>query len=66
MVFIVYISNLHIGALTFKKKLINKVINDINDIINIIIINFDIYIITGNITENRYYQEFIKAVSYLK
>lgn len=60
MAFIAHISDLHVGALAFKKELINKVINDINNM------NPDICIVTGDITENGYYQEFIEAVSYLE
>jgi 3',5'-cyclic AMP phosphodiesterase CpdA len=59
MAFIAHISDLHVGALAFKHDLLNKAIQEINDMCP------DVTIVTGDITENGYYMEFEKAAQYL-
>jgi 3',5'-cyclic-AMP phosphodiesterase len=59
MAFIAHVSDLHVGALAFYEDLLNKVIDEIN------LLNPDVTIITGDITENGYYMEFEKAAEYL-
>ncbi len=59
MVFIAHISDLHVGALAFHEELLNKAINEINDM------QPDVTIVTGDITENGYYMEFERALWYL-
>lgn len=59
MALIAHVSDLHVGALAFYEDLLNKVIDEINNI------NPDVTIITGDITENGYYMEFEKAAEYL-
>lgn len=59
MALIAHISDLHIGALAFHEELLNKAINEINDM------QPDVTIVTGDITENGYYMEFEKAAHYL-
>ncbi len=59
MALIAHISDLHVGAIAFHEELLNKVINDINEM------QPDVTIVTGDITENGYYMEFEKAAWYL-
>lgn len=60
MALIAHISDLHVGALAFQEKLLNKAINEINDL------KPDVIIVTGDITENGYYMEFERAAGYLE
>jgi len=59
MAFIAHISDLHVGSLSFHEELLNKAINEINDL------QPDVTIVTGDITENGYYMEFERAAWYL-
>ncbi|MGZ7159710.1 MAG: metallophosphoesterase family protein, partial [Methanobacterium sp.] len=59
MALIAHISDLHVGALAFHEELLNKAINEINEV------QPDVTIVTGDITENGYYMEFEKAAWYL-
>lgn len=60
MALIAHISDLHVGALAFKYELLERVINEVNEM------NPDVVIITGDITENGYHMEFKEADDYLK
>ncbi len=59
MPFIAQISDLHVGSINFVEELLVNAIDDLNDI------HPDVTIITGDITDNGYFLEFQKAVSYL-
>lgn len=59
MAFIAHISDLHVGSLSFHEELLNKAVNEINDL------QPDVTIVTGDITENGYYMEFERAAWYL-
>ncbi|HOI71146.1 MAG TPA: metallophosphoesterase [Methanobacterium sp.] len=59
MVLVAHISDLHVGALAFKPELLVKAIHGINEL------NPDVTIITGDLTENGYYQEFVTAAEYV-
>jgi 3',5'-cyclic AMP phosphodiesterase CpdA len=59
MALIAHISDLHVGALAFHEELLNKAINEINEM------QPDVTIITGDITENGYCMEFERAAWYL-
>jgi Icc protein len=59
MVFIVHLSDLHVGAINFKSDYLISAINKINEI------ETDLVIITGDITENGYYPEFETAAKYI-
>ncbi|MGL6298345.1 MAG: metallophosphoesterase, partial [Methanobacteriaceae archaeon] len=55
MTIIAHISDLHIGGEHFNKKIFNEGIKQINDL------NPDMVLITGDIVDNGYYTEFLKA-----
>jgi 3',5'-cyclic AMP phosphodiesterase CpdA len=59
MPFIAQISDLHVGSINFVEDLLVNAIDDLNDI------HPDVTIITGDITDNGYFLEFQKAVTYL-
>ena len=59
MPFIAQISDLHVGSINFVDELLVNAIDDLNDI------HPDVTIITGDITDNGYFLEFQKAVTYL-
>ena len=59
MPFIAQISDLHVGSLNFKEDLLINAIDDVNNI------HPDVTIITGDITENGYYLEYEKALTFL-
>ena len=59
MPFIAQISDLHVGSINFVEELLVNAIDDLNDI------HPDVTIITGDITDNGYFLEFQKAVTYL-
>jgi 3',5'-cyclic-AMP phosphodiesterase len=59
MPFIAQISDLHVGSINFKEELLINAIDELNSM------DPDVTIITGDITENGYYLEFLKAVPYL-
>ena len=59
MPFIAQISDLHVGSINFVEELLVNAIEDLNDI------HPDVTIITGDITDNGYFLEFQKAVTYL-
>ena len=56
---IVHMSDLHIGFAQFREDILLNTINKINKL------NPDAVVISGDITENGYYREFIKAKEYL-
>ncbi|MDI6643413.1 MAG: metallophosphoesterase [Methanobacteriaceae archaeon] len=60
MVVIAHVSDLHVGAFNFRKKLLSEAIERINDL------NPDVVIVTGDITENGYHMEFVLAEEYLE
>jgi 3',5'-cyclic-AMP phosphodiesterase len=59
MPFIAQISDLHIGSINFKEELLENAIDDLNNI------HPDVTIVTGDVTENGYYLEFMEALPYL-
>jgi len=59
MALVAHISDLHLGSLTFQEDLIKKAIEEIN------MLEPDVTVVTGDITENGYYMEFEKAAEYL-
>jgi len=60
MVVIAHVSDLHVGAFNFRKKLLSESINIINEL------NPDVVIVTGDITENGYHMEFVLAEEFLE
>ncbi len=59
MVLIAHISDLHVGAFNFKEDILLQAINQINEM------GPDVVIVTGDLTENGYYLEFLQVASYL-
>jgi len=59
MAFIVHLSDMHVGAINFKKELLADAIDKSNEL------NPDLVIVTGDITENGYYHEFEYAAEFL-
>lgn len=59
MPFIAQLSDLHVGSISFVEDLLVNAIDELNNI------HPDVTIITGDITDNGYYLEFEKAVTYL-
>ncbi len=59
MVFIVHLSDMHVGAINFREDLLSDAINRSNEL------NPDLVIVTGDITDNGYYHEFVDAAEYL-
>lgn len=59
MPFIAQISDLHVGSMNFQEDLLVNAIDKLNDM------DPDITIVTGDITENGYYLEYLKALPYL-
>jgi 3',5'-cyclic-AMP phosphodiesterase len=59
MVFIVHLSDFHVGSMEFKEDLIMNAIKRINEL------NPDLAIITGDVTENGYHMEFERAAWFL-
>ncbi len=59
MAFIAHLSDIHVGAINFKEKLLLNAINEVNDF------NPNLVIVTGDVTENGYYAEFERAAEYL-
>jgi Icc protein len=59
MAFIVHLSDMHVGAINFKEKYLLSAINRINEL------DSDLVIITGDLTENGYYDEFKVAAEYI-
>lgn len=60
MVFIVHLSDFHVGSVSFREDLLMKSLDTINDM------DPDVSIITGDSTENGYYLEMEKAAEYLE
>ena len=60
MPLIVHISDLHISELGFDEDVFIKAVAEINAI------NPDMIILTGDLTNNGYYSEFIQATKYLE
>ena len=60
MPLIVHISDLHISELGFEEDVFIKAVAEINAI------NPDMIILTGDLTNNGYYSEFIQATKYLE
>ncbi|MCK9151628.1 metallophosphoesterase family protein [Methanobacterium alcaliphilum] len=60
MALLVHLSDLHVGAMNFHAEILLKAIGQINDL------NPDLTIVTGDLTENGYYLEFLKASQYLE
>ena len=59
MVLIAHLSDLHVGAINHMEKTLLDAINHINEL------NPDLVVVTGDLTENGYYLEFLKAREYL-
>ena len=59
MTLIVHISDLHISNISFDKSVLKKAIAEINTL------GPDMIILTGDITDNGYYREYIQAMDYL-
>lgn len=59
MTLIAHISDLHISKGSFDEKVLLEVIEQINDL------NPDLIILTGDITNQGYYSDFVKATEYL-
>jgi 3',5'-cyclic-AMP phosphodiesterase len=60
MVFIVHLSDFHVGSVAFREDLLLQSIDTINDM------DPDVAIVTGDLTENGYYLEMEQAAEYLK
>ena len=60
MTLIAHISDLHVGTKGFSKDALFSVIDEINCLAP------DFVVLTGDITEKGYYNEYLKAVDYLK
>lgn len=60
MVFIVHLSDFHVGSLSFREDLLTESLDTINDM------DPDVSIITGDLTENGYYLEMEQAAEYLE
>lgn len=56
---IAHLSDFHVGEFKFKEKLLKKALNQVKNI------HPDVVIVSGDITNNGYYQEFIEAKKYL-
>lgn len=59
MVLIAHLSDLHVGAINHMEKTLMDAISNINEL------NPDLVVVTGDLTENGYYLEFLKAREYL-
>ncbi|MEM4195984.1 MAG: metallophosphoesterase [Methanothermobacter sp.] len=59
MVLIAHISDLHVGAPNFKEDILLEAIRQINEL------KPDATVITGDLTDNGYYLEFLQAAEYL-
>jgi len=59
MPFIAQISDLHVGSMNFQEDLLVNAIDQLNDM------EPDVTIVTGDITENGYYLEYLKTLPYL-
>lgn len=59
MTLIAHISDLHISDYDFNEKVFLKAVDEINSL------EPDMIILTGDITENGYYKEFVQATKYL-
>ncbi|HHY00556.1 MAG TPA: metallophosphoesterase [Methanothermobacter sp.] len=60
MVFIVHISDFHVGSISFQEDLLLQSVDIINDLAP------DVTIMTGDLTENGYYIEMEQAAKYLE
>jgi 3',5'-cyclic-AMP phosphodiesterase len=60
MVLIAQLSDLHVGAFNFREEVLLESINKINGL------KPDLVIVTGDITNNGYYLEYLKAAEYLE
>ena len=56
---IVHMSDMHIGSTQFREDILLKAINNINKL------EPDAVVISGDITDNGYYREFVKAKGYI-
>jgi 3',5'-cyclic AMP phosphodiesterase CpdA len=59
MTFIVHISDLHVGNNAFDKDVFFKNLDEVNDLAP------DLILLTGDLTNDGYYSEFLKAKEYL-
>ncbi|MDR0900421.1 MAG: metallophosphoesterase [Methanobrevibacter sp.] len=59
MTLIAHISDLHISKTTFDEAIFLKAVNQINDL------NPDLIVLTGDITDQGYYADFVKAREFL-
>jgi len=60
MVFVVHISDFHVGSISFQEDLLLQSVDIINDMAP------DATIITGDLTENGYYIEMEQAADYIE
>ncbi|MEJ8543500.1 metallophosphoesterase [Methanothermobacter wolfeii] len=60
MILIAHISDLHVGAPNFKEDILLEAIRQINNL------KPDVTVISGDLTDNGYYLEFLQAAEYLK
>ncbi len=60
MAIIAHLSDLHVGAVNFKEDILFEAIKQINNL------NPEAVIITGDITENGYYHEYLQVADYLE
>ena len=59
MAYLAHISDLHVGSVDFREELLLQVLDELNSS------NPDATIVTGDLTENGYYSEFVEAAEYL-
>lgn len=60
MAIIAHLSDLHVGAINFKEDILFEAIKQVNNL------NPDAVVITGDITENGYYHEYLQVTEYLE
>lgn len=60
MVFIVHLSDFHVGSISFQEDLLLKSIDSVNSM------DPDVTIVTGDLTENGYYLEMEQVAEYLE
>ena len=60
MVFITHLSDLHVGSMSFREELILDAIDKINEM------GPDATVVTGDLSDNGYYQELKQAADYVE
>ncbi len=60
MVLLAHISDLHVGSINFDEDILLEAIEEVNGL------NLEAIIITGDLTQNGYYHEYLQTAEYLK